>query len=239
MSDSPNDDQPSLADSVRKAAASSPLRNLSDQESLSGNALLGAMGGVRGILEAVLPGLLFLVVFTLSQDLLLSIAAAGAIGVIFTVVRMIQRQTLMQAVTGLIGIALSAALALINDKPEDYYLLGFWTNGAYLVALLGSVLVRWPFIGLLVALLTGEGMGWRRDRPLRRIYAGLTLLWAGMFAARLAVQLPLYAAGKVEALGTLRLLMGIPLYAPLLIVTWLVVSALRRRRGDSGSADVS
>ncbi|SEC20511.1 Protein of unknown function [Paramicrobacterium humi] len=226
-----------VGDSVRRAAASSNLANLTAADTLTGRALLAAMGGVRGILEAVLPGLLFLVVFTVSQQLIAAIVAAGVVGVLFAVVRLAQRQSLTQALAGLVGIALSAGLALLNDKPEDYYVLGFWTNGTYLAALLISVLIGWPLVGVVVGLLTGEGANWRGHRALRRIYGGITLVWAAMFAARLVVQLPLYFAGNVEALGALRLLMGVPLYAPVLVATWLVVSAIRRRTGPRENAE--
>jgi hypothetical protein len=37
---------------------------------------------------------------------------------------------------------------------------------------------------------------------------------------------PFYFAGNVEALGATRLLMGVPLYALLLIFSWLVVRAV-------------
>jgi hypothetical protein len=47
-----------------------------------------------------------------------------------------------------------------------------------------------------------------------------------MFVARLLVQVPFYFAGNVEALGATRLLMGVPLYAPLLVFSWLVVRAV-------------
>jgi hypothetical protein len=40
------------------------------------------------------------------------------------------------------------------------------------------------------------------------------------------VQFPLYLADNVTALGTLKLVMGIPLFAPLLAVSYLVVRAL-------------
>lgn len=229
MSQPDSPDSGSVSENVRRAAASSKLANLTAADTLNGATLLAAMGGIRGILEAVLPGLLFLVVFTITQQLVPAIIAAGAVGVVFTIARLAQRQSMTQALAGLIGIALSAGLALLNDKPEDYYVIGFWTNGAYLVALAGSVLAGWPLIGVVVGLLTGEGTSWRRSRALRRIYSGITIVWAAMFAARLAVQLPLYFSGNVEALGTLRLLMGVPLYAPVLVLTWLVVSAVRRR----------
>ena len=55
------------------------------------------------------------------------------------------------------------------------------------------------------------------------------------FFARLAVQLPLYLAGDVTALGTLKLIMGLPLFAPLIAVTWLVVRALYPRTPDAGT----
>ena len=44
------------------------------------------------------------------------------------------------------------------------------------------------------------------------------------------MQLPFYLAGDVTTLGTLKLVMGLPLFAPLVAVTWLTVRALYGRR---------
>jgi hypothetical protein len=148
---------------------------------------------------------------------------------VFIVARVLQRQPAAPAIGGLLGIALSAVLALLNNRPEDYYIPGFWTNGAYLAVLLASVIARWPIIGVIAGFLTGTGTSWRVDPRVRRIYAGLTLLWCGLFAARLAVQLPLYFSGSLEALGATRLVMGVPLYAPVLVVTWLVIRSVARK----------
>ena len=46
-----------------------------------------------------------------------------------------------------------------------------------------------------------------------RAFRRATLLWVGMFSARLLVQLPLYLAGAVVALGVARTAMGIPVFA--------------------------
>ena len=43
-----------------------------------------------------------------------------------------------------------------------------------------------------------------------------------MLALRLVVQVPLYLADNVVALGTTRLIMGVPLYALGLWLAWLV-----------------
>ncbi|GAB2515428.1 DUF3159 domain-containing protein [Paramicrobacterium agarici] len=228
------DEKPSPSDALsaelRKAAARSSLSALGNTESLDAKALIAAMGGVRGILEAILPGLIFLIAYTITRQLVFAIVAAGIVGVLFTIVRLIQRQTLMQAVTGLIAIGVSAALAALTGNAEDFYLPGFWTNGIYLVALAASIFARWPLVGVIVGLITGDGNRWRNDRALRRTYAGLTWMWVAMFAVRLAVQLPLYYTDSFVALGTFKLVLGIPLYAPLLVVTWLTVTALRKRR---------
>jgi hypothetical protein len=84
-------------------------------------------------------------------------------------------------------------------------------------------------VGLAVGFLMGDGTAWRADPVKRRVLTILTLCWTGLFVLRLAVQLPLYYAGNVEWLGATRLLMGIPLYAPLLVVSWLMVRAVYRK----------
>jgi hypothetical protein len=229
--------EPRSDDDTRKrledAARASGIGRLSESESLDGRAVLAAIGGFRGIAEAMLPGLVFLVAFTLTKDLVLSIVVPVIVGVLFIAVRAIQRQPMAPAIGGLLGIALSAVLALLNNRPEDYYVPGFWTNGAYLAVLLVSVLVGWPLIGVIAGLLTGTGSSWRSDARLRRIYAALTLVWCGLFALRLIVQLPLYFSGSIEALGTTRLVMGVPLYAPVLVVTVLVIRSVLRRSASA------
>ncbi|MDN6178257.1 MAG: DUF3159 domain-containing protein, partial [Micrococcaceae bacterium] len=60
------------------------------------------------------------------------------------------------------------------------------------------------------------------QRARRLSYAVATWIIAGVMAARLLVQLPLYAAENIEALGAARIVMGIPLYAMGLWLAWLV-----------------
>lgn len=226
----------SMSAAFGAAARRSGLGAMAEGDAPTGKALLSAMGGIRGIIEAVLPGLLFLIVYTLTLDLIPSIIAPLALGVIFSVARLAQRQPITQAVGGLFGIALSAVLALLSGRAEDFYVVGFWTNGGYAAALLVSVLVGWPIVGLIAGYLMGTGTSWRAHPGQRRAMRWLTLVWVAMFAARLIVQLPLYFSGNVEMLGTLRLLMGVPLYAPLLVLSWLVVRAVFPKQQQTESA---
>ena len=127
--------------------------------------------------------------------------------------------------------------------------MGLLTNGAYLLACLVSIVVRWPAIGVVVELFrlgfaetkgarpspAEEGAddapanpfvgfsAWRSSRALVRRYTLATWLWVGLFAIRLAVQVPLYVGSQVGWLGTARLAMGIPLWAVTLWGTWILV----------------
>jgi hypothetical protein len=87
--------------------------------------------------------------------------------------------------------------------------------------------VRWPLVGIVVTKLDGEDNTWR-DEPLRvSAFRRATWMWAGMFSARLLVQVPLYLAGAVVALGVARTAMGIPLFALCVGLSWLLVRGVR------------
>lgn len=193
-----------------------------------------AMGGWRGILESVLPSLAFVVLFTLKPEpLLLSLGVSVGLAAVFTVVRLIQKSPPAAAIGGLVAACAAAALALFTGRGEDNFIPGFFTNAAYGTAFLVSALVGWSLIGLAAGFLTGEGTSWRQDRRKRRAYFWLAIAWACLFAARLAVQLPLYFAHDVTALGTFKLIMGLPLFAPMIAVTWLVVRSLNPSASQS------
>jgi len=218
--------------SLAAAARRSGLAPVADRSDLDGRALLGAMGGIRGLAETILPGLVFLVVYTFGQNVPISLAASVGVAVIFTIVRLIGRSQVTQAVAGLIGVGASAILALITGKGSDNFILGLALDAVYGAAMLVSVLVRWPLIGLAAGYLMGDGLAWRKERAKRRAMQLLTLCWFALFAARLVVQLPLYFADNVSALAIAKLIMGVPLYAPLLLLSWLMVRAVFPSKAD-------
>ncbi|MGL3150640.1 DUF3159 domain-containing protein [Microbacterium sp. A82] len=207
---------------VARRAGIDPAEGASTQK-----VVWSAMGGWRGILESVLPSLAFVVLFTLKPDpLLLSLGVSVGLAAVFTIVRLLQKSPPSAAIGGLVAAGAAAALALFTGRGENNFVLGFFTNAAYGSALLISALVGWSLIGLAAGFLLGEGTAWRQSKRMRRAYFWLAIAWAGLFAARLAVQLPLYFAGDVTALGTFKIVMGLPLFAPMIAVTWLVVRAL-------------
>ena len=208
-----------------------------DDRSGTHRVVWSAIGGWRGILESVLPSLAFVIIFTIRPEpLILSLGVSVGLAAVFTVIRLIQKSPPSAAIGGLVAAGAAAALALFTGRGEDNFVPGFLTNTLYGSALLISALVGWSLIGLAAGFLMGEGTAWRQDRRKKRAFFWLAIAWAGLFFARLAVQLPLYFAGDVTALGTLKLIMGLPLFAPMIAVTWLVVRALYPRESPQADA---
>ncbi len=220
-----------LRHALAQAAQRSGFGRVAPGERPTAQALWAAVGGVRGLVESLLPGFLFLVVYTITAEVTPSVLIPVAVAVVFVLVRAVTRSPIMPAVVGLVGIALSAGLALWSGRAEENFLLGFVINGVWLVALLISLAVRRPLIGVITALLTGDH-AWRDDPAKRTVLTVTTWLWVGLFSLRLGVQVPLYLAEQAAALAATKLLMGLPLYAAVLWVTWLMVRAVYARRAD-------
>lgn len=183
---------------------------------------MAAVGGVRGLVESIAPGLVFVVVFLVTRELLPALVASSALAVLAVVVRLVQRTPLTQAFSGMLGVAISVVWAWQTGEAANFFQWGLWVNAAYLVGTVLSILLRWPLVGAIVALIRGEWEGWRSS-PMYRRYVMATWLWAGLFAARLAVQVPLLLDDAVGWLGTAKLLMGVPLFAVVIWLTWLMV----------------
>jgi hypothetical protein len=186
--------------------------------------VLKSAGGYQGIAESILPGLVFLITFTATGALTPSLIAALGAAAVFTVVRLVQRRPLTQALAGIVGVAISAWFANSTGKAEDFYLPGFLTNAAYIVAMVISIAVRWPIAGLLFGFIRNEGLDWRRHPARVRAYRLGTWIIVGVLALRLLVQVPLYLMGPdgLAALATTRLIMGAPLYILGVWLAWLV-----------------
>jgi hypothetical protein len=226
------DGNPSEADSPLSQSVSERLREsafatVAPGEKPTGADVWAAVGGVRGLVEAVVPGLTFLLVFSLTGDLVWSVLTPLAIAVVFVLARAVARSSLQPALVGMAGLAASATVALVSGRPEDNFVLGLWVNALGFTVMALSLVVGRPLIGVLGGLLAGDPM-WRADRAKRTLASIATMIWLGLFGARLAVQVPLFVQGAVAELAIARLVMGLPLYALALWLSWLLMRAVYR-----------
>jgi hypothetical protein len=186
--------------------------------------VLNALGGKRGLIDSGLPSLVFLVVFNISgKDVNAALYAAVALSILLTLLRLLKRETIQHAFSGLIGVGICALISKRTGNAADFYLPGLWINAGYGLLYAITNLVKWPILGVMLGPILGENLLWRKDPARLNAYIKAGWLWVAMFAARLIVQYPLYKSGNINILGTARLLMGYPLFILTAWGTWQIL----------------
>ncbi|MEO3812158.1 DUF3159 domain-containing protein [Sphaerisporangium sp. B11E5] len=185
--------------------------------------LAKALGGVRGIVEAAVPTIAFTVSWISTEQLKTSLMIGIGAAVLLLIVRIAQRSTPQFVLNSLIGIGIGALLASRSGEAKDVFLPGIWYNGAYAVAMMVSIAVRWPVVGFLIGSVTGDPVGWRSDPGIVRLCSRLTWLLILPCLLRVAVQLPLYWADQVAVLGVAKIVLGWPFQvAALAAMVWVL-----------------
>jgi hypothetical protein len=188
-----------------------------------GPALLAELGGPRGLLETTLPLLVFVVVNS-AVGLTWAIWTALATGVAIAAVRLVRRKPAVQAIGGLLAVGVAAFIAWRTGSAKGYFLFGIWTQLLYGAVFAGSMLLRWPLVGVLwESLVLGHDARWRRIRPLLRRYQWATLVWVVVFVGRFLVQRFLYDQDALGWLAAVKIVMGYPVFLIGLVVTALIV----------------
>lgn len=185
--------------------------------------IVQALGGKKGLFDSGIPSIVFLVVFNIRDDVREAAMVALALSALLGVFRLLRREKLQSAVTGVIGVLICYLLVRSTGKAEDFYLPGLFINAGYGAVYLITNLAGWPIIGLVLGPLLGEDMHWRKVPERKRAYQRAGWLWVGLFLLRIAVQLPLYLAGYINALGIARLVMGYPLFIAVAWGTWVII----------------
>jgi intracellular septation protein A len=202
-----------------------------DERKKGGFSLAEATGGPLGIAESTLPFIAFTIVWTVSgKDVAAGAVVAVAIAAVLAGWRVLRRETVQFALSGLVGVAFGAFVAARTGEAKNFFLPGILINAASCIAYLTSIAIRRPLIGLLAAALTGEGRSWYEDPERRRLYTWASWIWVILFALRLCIQLPLYLTDSVGTLAAARVVTGLPLFALGLWFTYLVLRPILGER---------
>jgi hypothetical protein len=235
--------------------------------------VLEQLGGWRGMLDASLPTVAFVVANALGGLRVGIWTAVGAALLVF-LARLVRRESAQQAVSGLFAVGIAVAIAAWSGQARDYFAFGIIRNAGVGLVLLGSIVVRWPLIGVIAEFLAPSHLGtlathslpglrrridraratlhhrppapdpetgrrpadpvpelhWREDPRLMRAYTWLTVMWGATFLLRVAAQGLFYWRNEVELLGTVSLVLGLPITAAEIVLTLWVVARLHRHR---------
>jgi hypothetical protein len=120
--------------------------------------VLEQLGGWRGMVDASLPTIAFIVgnaVGGLTPGIWAAVVAAVGIFVL----RLVRRQSIQQAISGLFAVVVAVVIAAVSGHARDFFVLGIVRNAAIGVVLVGSALVRWPLVGVIAEFLAPSHLG--------------------------------------------------------------------------------
>jgi hypothetical protein len=199
-----------------------PVRTV---EELVRRRLSEQLGGPRGSVEAALPTILFVIVWTAGHDFATAVwVTAGAIALLL-LARLVQRQTPRFVLSSLVAAAIAAYFVHRSGRAQDAFLPGILYSIAMGAVTLVSVLTRWPLIGFLVGAAEDpeDPLAWHRDRGVVRLCQRLTWVLVGLYAVRVAIMLPLYWADQVAGLSVAKIVLSWPLYAVAVALMGLIL----------------
>jgi Protein of unknown function (DUF3159) len=191
------------------------------------NAVLEQMGGISGLIYSSLPVVVFVPVST-AFGLLPAIVAALGVAALILVWRLIRHESAQPAISGFIGVGISALIAYMVGESKGYFLLGIWMSLFWAVVFGLSILVRRPAVGYIWGWVNSHDRAWRGLRRAVVAFDLATFVWVLVFTSRFVVQQHLYDSDQTGWLGIARIAMGWPLTAVAALVTYLAIRAAQR-----------
>ncbi|WP_105968603.1 DUF3159 domain-containing protein [Streptomyces geranii] len=190
-----------------------------DSRAVTEAALFEAFGGLRGMIETVLPGLLFVTIYTIKKDLHLSAFAALGVSVVLVVVRLVTKDTVKHAFSGVFGVAFGVVFAMMTGNAKDFYLPGMLYTLGMALAYIISTLAGFPLLGLMLGPVFKENLSWRTRNPGRKkAYVKASWAWGLILLTKCAILFPLYWWADTASLGWVLVALKIP---PFLLAVWL------------------
>ena len=179
-----------------------------------------AVAGKVGLLDTILPPILFLLLNGLAGFTAAMIGALG-LSVLIALLRLRRGQSLLYALAGMGSVGLAIALALLLGRSEGFFLPGIVNGGLTIALALVSLLICKPMVAWTSYLARRWPLDWYWHEKVRPAYTEVTLAWIIFFALRLLWQVTLFQGQDVSQLALVNTLTGWPATIVLLIVSYL------------------
>ncbi|MFB1299030.1 DUF3159 domain-containing protein [Mycobacterium sp. pW049] len=203
-----------------------------------GAAVLEQMGGISGLIYSSLPVLVFVPVSS-AFGLMPAIAAALGVATLILIWRLVRKESVQPAISGFMGVGISALIAYLVGASKGYFLLGIWTSLLWAVVFTVSVVIRRPVVGYIWGWVNTHDRRWREVHGAVLAFDVATMVWVAVFASRFVVQHHLYDADQTGWLGVARIAMGWPLTAVAALVTYLAIRKAQRAVRESGLSETA
>lgn len=186
--------------------------------------LARVLGGRASAIDASLPPAAFGAAYLLNDgEISTASIAALAISIVIAGWRIRRGARPLAVLVSVLGVIAGAIIALRTGNAADFFLVRFGSNVLSALGWIISIMLRWPFLGLIVGALLRQGRRWRRDPDLLRAYNRASWVWVGQYVLRLAVFLPLWQINAVAALSIAQVALTWPLVAVCIAASWWVL----------------
>jgi hypothetical protein len=177
---------------------------------------------LRGLVESGLPSVVFVVAFRFTGTRAAAVISL-AVALLMVGERLLRKQRVNEAISGVFGVALAAALAGGTGEAKNYFLPEVVAGLAFSAVLLASVGMGKPLLGTLLGAVVPPFKDWRERPLLRKAFTHVTAV-AGVWAAiKALILLSLYLADNVDLLAGAKLALGYPMLGVLVAYYWRVV----------------
>jgi len=133
--------------------------------------VLDQLGGWRGMVDATLPTVAFVVANSIG-GLVPGIWAAGIAALLVFALRLVRRESVQQALSGLFAVAVAVAIAFYTGQARDFFVFGIVRNAAIALVLYGSVALRRPLVGYAAEFLAPSHLGGMSAHSLQGLLRG-------------------------------------------------------------------
>lgn len=193
-------------------------------EEVTKAAFLEAFGGARGMVETTVPGLVFVLSYTINRDIQVSALTALSLSALMAILRLLQRGTAKHAFGGVFGVAFGALFAMMSGDARNFYLPGMLYTLGLGVAYVVTSLLGFPLLGVVLGPVFRENLSWRTRNPGRkRAYVKASYVWGAILLGKSAITFPIYFWGDATQLGWLRVALGIPPFLLAVYLTWIIL----------------
>lgn len=176
--------------------------------------------GRTNTLDAIIPPLLYSLVYMVA-GLLPATLSALVLAAILTVLRLVQKQQWLYALSGFILSLIAAGLAWYTQNAANFFLPDLLTSGILLAAALLSIWAGKPLAAWSSHLTRAWPREWYWLPNICPAYIEVTWMWTAFIAARLVAQYFLYQEGNVNLLGWASVLLGWPVTVVILVFSYL------------------
>ncbi len=212
------------ADQAPSGAAEAATDEVADQAETHA-ALLEAFGGLRGFVETTLPGLVFILIYTVNQDIHTAAIAALVLSGSMGVARLVRKSTVKHAFSGIFGVAVGVAFAVFTGDAKDFYLPGMLYGLGLSLAYLISAAAGFPLLGIILGPVFKENLSWRKRNPGRkRAYVKASYAWGLIFLTKSAILFPLYWWADPTRFGWVTVALKIPPLLLAVYLTWIFLA---------------